>query len=966
MFSNNKKTKINIDMSNWLHISPTSGRGSTQMTISADTNETTDVRKAKIIITAGTLSKTIEVVQYPMAGDIICTYNQGSGGVKLINMISILDAALVSSEYGSVRLTGSGLNQLTATTVYSFSGQTPSQLTVNYYLNSNFNGTLARDVFGNLQGLVSVNIKDKVNTLSETFYNNMNLERIELSSGVTGYSVGYGYIVGGSVTYMCPKLYQFSGDSPLVLNQNMLAYQNKIIGITLGSVSQVNIPNNITGLTYGLCEIPADYPNSISAVTLPESLTTIDSHCFGNLNITGLSIPSSVTTIGLNVFSGCTQLTAITANNATCSAVTISPTTFFEIATGGTLYYPEGSDYSTWLSDDEYYLGYYLWKDSRAVTIDISASTPSLTFDYNQVGIASGLSITITSNLSGYTFQINDDWIGISGTPASGDVVFTAYTLSMNTGTTRNGVINVIYNQEVVLSIAIAQLYYREENVTISVNPTELTFASTASSSTYAQSVTVSSNVVYTYSASTNWITVSGTPASGTTTISVYTNSNNTGEARNGFVFIQYSGATYAIISVTQSSAITANITVTPTALTFSSGVTGSSCAKTITVTSNVLYTIEVGNTSLYAVSGIPAIGTTTFSVYPKTKTLTGSNVNIKYNNTTVTSVTISRTSQQFAIAVDTCGGPSYWQKDIDGFYSGQTTVTVTANTSYGIALSRYDSDVSFSHQVNTYNGSSTNWTIMPSGVTTYTITHGYGRQDLWTQKLIIFIKDLDGTGDLAVYGITEYSIRVSQYGNVTTGKYFTAATTTIVAGSSAERFYIPANANVPIGASGYTGGPGVSWAFAGRDENYMYIETKQNTSGNQKQETVDMYFTGCDTSGAWDTSSSLTVTVTQGSSDYLTKSCDTTGITFTSGATGASCAQTVTINSTVPYTYRTLSDWFTVSGTPGTGTTQLTIYPNTTYSGPWLGRYSVIMLEYNGALYGSILVTQRMEGVEY
>ena len=37
-------------------------------------------------------------------------------------------------------------------------------------------------------------------------------------------------------------------------------------------------------------------------------------------------------------------------------------TPFRDIATGGTLYYPAGSDYSNWLNDGStYHLGYYGW-----------------------------------------------------------------------------------------------------------------------------------------------------------------------------------------------------------------------------------------------------------------------------------------------------------------------------------------------------------------------------------------------------------------------------------------------------------------------------------------------------------------------------------------------------------------------------------------------------------------------------
>ena len=87
----------------------------------------------------------------------------------------------------------------------------------------------------------------------------------------------------------------------------------------------------------------------------------------GCSSLTGLTVPASVTGIGTydydygdyhQVFSGCTALTSITANTQTAPDITYR--TFEGIATGGTLYHPEGSDYSVWLSNSPHCLGYYL------------------------------------------------------------------------------------------------------------------------------------------------------------------------------------------------------------------------------------------------------------------------------------------------------------------------------------------------------------------------------------------------------------------------------------------------------------------------------------------------------------------------------------------------------------------------------------------------------------------------------
>ena len=87
---------------NWLHISPTSGTGSAQMTISADTNTTGVVRKAKIVITAGTMTRTIDVVQQPSEEYVVCTYVINSTAETLMTNNWYLSKAVITTSAGTV------------------------------------------------------------------------------------------------------------------------------------------------------------------------------------------------------------------------------------------------------------------------------------------------------------------------------------------------------------------------------------------------------------------------------------------------------------------------------------------------------------------------------------------------------------------------------------------------------------------------------------------------------------------------------------------------------------------------------------------------------------------------------------------------------------------------------------------------------------------------------------------------
>lgn len=90
--------------------------------------------------------------------------------------------------------------------------------------------------------------------------------------------------------------------------------------------------------------------NSLSSVTLPSSLETIGYGAFqGCSKLMSIEIPASVKYIGISAFQYCSGLKSITCYR------TIPPSldgnTFNGLPDRGTLYIPQGSDYSTWISE---------------------------------------------------------------------------------------------------------------------------------------------------------------------------------------------------------------------------------------------------------------------------------------------------------------------------------------------------------------------------------------------------------------------------------------------------------------------------------------------------------------------------------------------------------------------------------------------------------------------------------------
>ena len=136
-------------------------------------------------------------------------------------------------------------------------------------------------------------------------------------------------------------------------------------GITTIGEGAFKYCNNLTSVDLGNCVIKIGYEAfsgcySLTEITIPDSVTKIDYRAFRNCeNLTSIHLGNSVTEISDEAFYYCKSLTSIT-----CKAI-VAPTIYFltfdSIASNGVLKYPSGSDYSSWLSKDRYYLGYYGW-----------------------------------------------------------------------------------------------------------------------------------------------------------------------------------------------------------------------------------------------------------------------------------------------------------------------------------------------------------------------------------------------------------------------------------------------------------------------------------------------------------------------------------------------------------------------------------------------------------------------------
>ena len=222
----------------------------------------------------------------------------------------------------------------------------------------------------------------------------------------------------------------FAGSSPTTIT----------IPSTIESVGDWAFSGCSAGIAYINCNIPSfDEPweedeyinwangnwfanNSFSRVVFGDNVTTIgDYGMYQSRGLTDLVVGNGVTTIGKYAFAGCSHLENLRLgssletlaertfsyafHNASSTPIitisaTVAPTidryTFEEVKRDGTLNYPSGADYSTWLVNDYGRLGYYGWRPSGYVRVtSISLNSNSLSLP---IGYTGTLSATILPN----------------------------------------------------------------------------------------------------------------------------------------------------------------------------------------------------------------------------------------------------------------------------------------------------------------------------------------------------------------------------------------------------------------------------------------------------------------------------------------------------------------------------------------------------------------------------------------
>lgn len=253
--------------------------------------------------------------------------------------------------------------------------------------------TIPDGAFSGITALTSIYIPNHVTSIgNNSFKGDSNLKSVSFGSGIKSI---------GDNAFRSTKL------------QDTLTLNDGVETLGLNSFSgcsyllTVNLPDSIKEIKAGSFRDCLNLRN----INIPTGITAITEYMFQECpRLREIYIPTGIQRIENYAFSGCSSLSSITAVSQTAPAV--SNNAFLNIMTGGTLYYPDGSDYSSWLSTNQYYLGYYNWNREYVDVSYIYADSGHSYYLDTLYTIKLNTTIKAQGAVRDYT---NGTWIGKTG-----------------------------------------------------------------------------------------------------------------------------------------------------------------------------------------------------------------------------------------------------------------------------------------------------------------------------------------------------------------------------------------------------------------------------------------------------------------------------------------------------------------------------------------------------------------------
>lgn len=313
--------------------------------------------------------------------------------------------------------------------------------------------------------------------------------------------------------------------------------------------------------------------------------TTIPQNLFNTTEcgLVKIEIPDCVTSIENSAFDYAPELDTIVSYSTT--PPNISYISLRVRKSGGTLYYPEGSDYSNWLSTDYCYLGYKNWNG-----VEISNNIGSIELEYDSItfdsyAISTTIDVTYQDIITVNTPTVSADWINLTTMATVSDVERYYFSLERNEGDDRQGTITFSGTDTdgnlITKILTITQTNYEEQMATsIALRKTSLNFPYEGST-LYMQVDYINPKEILAPVPAQEWITVEenqvGTATSGNDTIiqvQYKVTMNETSFSRQASITFRCTDAAGNILTDShfmcyQAAPPTAEMTFNPTVLNF-------------------------------------------------------------------------------------------------------------------------------------------------------------------------------------------------------------------------------------------------------------------------------------------------------------------------------------------------------------------------------------------------------------
>lgn len=395
--------------------------------------------------------------------------------------------------------------------------------------------TIRDSSFNNCKSITSIVIDDSVKAIgNKAFRGCENVVDVRLGQSVEyigDYGFGYCYLLPSIVL---PDSVMIIGDYGFV---SCFELKSVIIGDSVTSIGnyafrycylleEITIGNSVTSIGNNAF----DDCKSLISIKLPNSVETIGDKAFLDCHsLEYLEIGNGLKTMGHQVFDTDDGVRSVLTTIVCRSQIepTIYADTFKNIALRGTLYYPSGSDYSTWLDIGNTYLGYYLWNGVDELPVKGKIFLEYDSRDFDGYAISTSIDVTYQDIITVNPPTVSADWINLTTMATVSDVERYYFSLERNEGDDRQGTITFSgYDEDnylITKALTITQDNFEDKMATsIALRKTSLEFPYEGST-LYMQVDYINPNEVLSPVPAQEWIIVEenqrGTATSGNDTI---------------------------------------------------------------------------------------------------------------------------------------------------------------------------------------------------------------------------------------------------------------------------------------------------------------------------------------------------------------------------------------------------------------------------------------------------------------